>query len=315
MRIDEVGDYRSTVEPLLPLSEASVVQVQPGPPPTNLSVFSSDKISVLGVHHHAASIGIVVTKPDCFSFMWWDGQQDCMINGETARNTVLYSQGAHDGFHAVGGARRTMGIAVRRKDLIGTVAALGGIGPEDVLLNQTALELPAEAAARFRTGIDFCLKQSLEHGMHEAPGVDAKNQSEAIFGLLVDAYLCSTRKKLRKYRGDPPEKIVRLAEERFFASQGAPVSLADLCIAAGVSQATLYRAFQSVCDMPPLAYFHKRRLTDARRVLMKLPAKRGNVKQAAYSAGLTELGRFSVEYRQLFGETPLATLNRKNAEN
>ena len=103
------------------------------------------------------------------------------------------------------------------------------------------------------------------------------------------------------------------AEERFFASQGAAVSLADLCAATGVSQSTLYRAFDAVCGEPPLAYFHKRRLTVAGRVLVKSSARHGGVKRAAMAAGLTEFGRFSVEYRRLFGESPSATLNRTSA--
>ena len=133
---------------------------------------------------------------------------------------------------------------------------------------------------------------------------------QAIIGLLIDAYDQSAPELYRDDRPRRPERIVRLAEERFFASQGAAVSLADLCAATGVSQSTLYRAFDAVCGEPPLAYFHKRRLTVARRVLVKSSARHGGVKRAAMAAGLTEFGRFSVEYRRLFGESPSATLNR-----
>jgi AraC-like DNA-binding protein len=34
------------------------------------------------------------------------------------------------------------------------------------------------------------------------------------------------------------------------------------------------------------------------------------VKRAAYDAGFTEMGRFSVEYRRFFGESPSDTLHR-----
>jgi AraC-like DNA-binding protein len=44
------------------------------------------------------------------------------------------------------------------------------------------------------------------------------------------------------------------------AAEGTPISLADLCAAAGVSKSALYPAFHSVCGEPPLAYFQKRRL-------------------------------------------------------
>ena len=67
---DEVVDYPGTAESLLPLVEASCTQLEPGPGPTNLEIFSSNKISVLGMQHHSASVGVVVMKADYFGFMW-----------------------------------------------------------------------------------------------------------------------------------------------------------------------------------------------------------------------------------------------------
>ncbi len=298
----EVVDYRGTAERMVPVSEASVVQLQPGPAPTNLEIFSSNKVSVLGLQHHVASVGIAVMKPEYFGFMWWDGSEDCRINGELAQRTMIYTQGEQDGFYAAGGARRTTGIAVHRNDLIETLAALRGVGPEDVLLKRAGLELSPEAATCFRTDVDALVRTAIESG--------TADPSEAIFGLLVDAYLRGQPEQLRDGRARRPEQIVRKAEERYLASQGASLSLADLCAATRVSQTTLYRAFHAVCGESPLAYFHKRGLTDARRALIKSPEYRGAVKHTALSVGLTEFGRFSVEYRRLFGESPSATLRR-----
>lgn len=310
LRKGEVADYRGTVESLLPVSEASVVQLRPGPTPTNLEIFKSEWISVLGLQHHASSVGVVVMKPDCFAFMWWDGDEHCRINGQPARHTAIYAQGAQDGFHAAGGARRTVGVAVRRTELIKTFAALTGVGPEDINLNRTTLELSPETAFRFRSNVAVFLKDAIKHSWDGSAGAATVNPGEAIFGLLVDAYLCSSPALQRDDRPRRPERIVRQAEERFFASQGAKVSLADLCAATSVSASTLYRAFDAVCGEPPLAYFQKRRLSEARRVLARSPAKRGSVQRAALAAGLSEFGRFSVEYKQLFGELPSATLSK-----
>lgn len=305
-----VSDYRGTAESLMPVSEASVTQLGPGPEPTNLEIFSSDKLSVMGLQHHAASVGVIVMKPECLGFLWWDGNEDCRINGRPVSRTEIYTQGAQDGFHAAGGARRTIGIAVRRNDLIDTLASLKGVGPEDVLLTRAALKLSSEVAYRFRTDVDELLKDAIKQSRDGAATV---SPSEAIFGLLVDAYLRSPPVLVRDDRPRRPEQIVRQAEERFFASQGLSVSLADLCKATGVSQSTLYRAFDAVCGVPPLAYFHKRRLTAARRALVRSPARHGGVQRAALAAGLSELGRFSVEYRQMFGELPSATLSRSGS--
>jgi AraC-like DNA-binding protein len=80
----------------------------------------------------------------------------------------------------------------------------------------------------------------------------------------------------------------------------------------GVSQSSLHLAFYSVCGEPPLAYFHKRRLMRARSALLNSAPERSAVKRAALDVGFTELGRFSVEYRRLFGESPSVTLNRSS---
>jgi transcriptional regulator GlxA family with amidase domain len=106
------------------------------------------------------------------------------------------------------------------------------------------------------------------------------------------------------------KRIVRLAEERFEAAGDASVSLVDLCIAAGVSARTLQYAFREYYGLSPTAYFRMRRFNRARHSLRNAAPDRGAVKRAALDAGITELGRFSVEYRRLFGESPSVTLSR-----
>ena len=85
-----------------------------------------------------------------------------------------------------------------------------------------------------------------------------------MIGLLTDAYLHALPGSLSQTeRISRPERIVRLAEERFMAADGKPISLADLCAAAGVGKSILYKAFHIVCGQPPLTYFKKRRLVQA----------------------------------------------------
>lgn len=300
---EKVEDYSGTAEPLLPVLEVSATQLAPGPPPSNVGIFSSDKVNILAVHFNAPSVGTVIIKPECFGFMWWDGPEECRINGVHTERSLLHTQGEQDGFHAVGGKRRTAGLTVRRDDLISALAALRGVGPEDVHLGRAALRLSDAAAQRYRRDIKAFMGAALEDGARTS------NLGDALFGVLLEAFLGATPEQNFRSTRRPAEQIVRRAEERYFEAEGGPVSLADLCAAAGVSQSVLYRAFHSVCDDAPLAYFHKRRLNEARRVLMTSERYRGAVKNAALSAGLTEMGRFSLEYRSLFGKSPSATLS------
>jgi len=52
------------------------------------------------------------------------------------------------------------------------------------------------------------------------------------------------------------------------------------------------------------------RMKQARDRLRGATPEHGAVKRAALDAGIRELGRFSVEYRKLFGESASATLTR-----
>ena len=103
-------------------------------------------------------------------------------------------------------------------------------------------------------------------------------------------------------------EVVRRAEERFETAGEKPVSLADLCLAAGVSARALQYAFRDLYGVSPIRYFKLRRLHKAHRSLKSAVPERSAVKRAALEAGLTDLGRFSVEYRALFGQSPSATL-------
>ena len=60
--------------------------------------------------------------------------------------------------------------------------------------------------------------------------------------------------------------------------------------------------------MGPIRYLWLRRMHLAHRALLLAEPGSTSVTDVATDHGFWELGRFSVEYRQLFGETPSATL-------
>jgi AraC family transcriptional regulator, ethanolamine operon transcriptional activator len=105
------------------------------------------------------------------------------------------------------------------------------------------------------------------------------------------------------------ERVVRRAEDTIADRLEAPIYVTDLCEAAGVSERTLRNAFQSVYGMSPIRFLQLRRLHQVRRALRSETA--GSVTEAALRYGFGNLGRFAVEYRQLFGESP--SLTRRSA--
>jgi len=305
-RRSDVGAYRQLIEPTVPVLEESITQLKPGPTSIDVAIAQLDSVSILRARILSPSVGVTILKPSAFAFLLWVGTDACRINGQRAQASKVYMPGAQQGFHICGGQRETIGVAVSRRQLIETVAALQGVHAEDVVLDAHALELPPAVAAQLRRGVSRILEQgsaSLDRGRSHAC---APRQPSEVFRWFLDALLYSQPPTPKRARS--PERIVRKAEERFFDAGEHRISLADLCTAANVSQATLYRAFQEVCGEAPLGYFRKRRMLKARSSLIDARRERGAVKRAALCSGMTALGRFSVEYRQLFGESPSATL-------
>jgi AraC-like DNA-binding protein len=104
--------------------------------------------------------------------------------------------------------------------------------------------------------------------------------------------------------------IIRKFEEVIEASPDTPLYVIDLCREMGVTDRTLRLHCREHLGMSPHRYLWLRRMHLARRSLIRGAAGATTVTEIATSCGFGELGRFAVSYRQLFGETPSATLRR-----
>jgi AraC-like DNA-binding protein len=87
------------------------------------------------------------------------------------------------------------------------------------------------------------------------------------------------------------------------------VNLEKLASIAGVRPRTLESHFRLFLGTTPLGWVRRMRLVSARREL-ELGRMNARVTDIALAHGISQLGRFSSEYRALFGEPPSATLRR-----
>jgi AraC-like DNA-binding protein len=104
--------------------------------------------------------------------------------------------------------------------------------------------------------------------------------------------------------------VVARLEEIFAANADRPLHLIELCAAAGVSERTLRACCQEHLGMGPVHYLWLRRMHLAHRALKRADPESASVTGIATGLGFCELGRFSVDYRQMFGEPPSASLRR-----
>jgi AraC-like DNA-binding protein len=94
------------------------------------------------------------------------------------------------------------------------------------------------------------------------------------------------------------------------ANPDRAIYLAEICAATGASERTLRTACEEHFGMGPIRYLSLRRMHLVRRALLRADASSTTVTRIATGHGFWELGRFSVSYRNLFGEHPSETLRR-----
>lgn len=84
----------------------------------------------------------------------------------------------------------------------------------------------------------------------------------------------------------------------------------DLAEKVGVGPRSLQRAFNRVIQMGPKRYLRIRQLNLVRRALNRVENESTQVTHVLTDFGVSEFGRFSGEYKVLFGELPSETLKR-----
>ncbi len=105
--------------------------------------------------------------------------------------------------------------------------------------------------------------------------------------------------------------VARCAQEYIEDHYSHTIRLEDLCRYTGVSLRTLQRSFSRYYQVSPVEYLRVRRLHAARQALLCGNPSQHKVSRIALENGFTHLGRFSVCYREHFGESPKETLARQ----
>ena len=123
--------------------------------------------------------------------------------------------------------------------------------------------------------------------------------------LAEGAAIQSTRGARRR------EAIMARFEEYLEANSESPLHLPEICAAISVSERTLRATCEEHLGMGPIRFLTLRRMHLAQRALSRADPSSATVTGIATDHGFWELGRFSVAYRGLFGETPSETLRSK----
>jgi AraC-like DNA-binding protein len=97
------------------------------------------------------------------------------------------------------------------------------------------------------------------------------------------------------------------------AHLGETITIGRLSSVARAGERSLQMAFQVHRGMSPMRYVCERRLAAAHRRIANAGTA-GEITSMATGLGFTHLGRFSIAYREVFGESPSQTLRRGRAK-
>lgn len=116
---------------------------------------------------------------------------------------------------------------------------------------------------------------------------------------------------LRLREGPIAPRDVRRVIDYIHENLAEAITLADLVAVSGVAGRTLLKHFREFKGVSPMRYIRNLRLARVRDELTGADARR--VLEVATHWGFTHAGRFSIEYRKRFGESPSVTLARGRA--
>lgn len=229
-----------------------------------------------------------------------DGTRHWLQETRSGAVGVFHCGDEHDAFYTPGSLYATATLSLDRleelaagEELVLDRPVLGGTGLH-------ARPLASPTLARLRSAFEL---------IHSG-GVDAISDprlGDELLRALIIHIGRAPRALNARGRGDALSRVVRRARDYILEHLAEPISPDGLAQATLTSRRTLFRAFAEVLDDTPQSYVRRLRLHRIRYDLAHEEERACTVALVANQWGISELGRMSGWYRDLFGETPTET--------
>jgi len=200
-------------------------------------------------------------------------------------------------------------VKIDRQALEARLACMLGISPRTPIRFDLGMDLSSNAGRSWRSMVDLVFDDLDRGGAISGSPLASKSLETALIdGLLAAQHHSYTERLLEPGFATSPralQKAATLIEEHC----AEPLTSADIAEAVGVSVRSLQEGFQHHLGTTPMAHLRGARLRRVHEALSSGDAAL-NVTDVAMSWGVTHMGRFAQEYRQMFGESPSQTLRR-----
>lgn len=201
-------------------------------------------------------------------------------------------------------------IQIDRKSIEQCLAGLLGRPIEENLVFDNSMDrTQIEGDAWWRSALHLLseMDQDLPAYTHK-PVIDAFEKS-LVTGLLY-AQKNNYSSLLREQNPRIAPKHVRAAEHYMQEHYRFNICVEDLVTITGVSPRCLFEGFKKFRNTTPMRYLQQLRLAKVRQALSR-PNQSKTVTEVALESGFSQLGRFSVMYKDVFGESPSTTLKNQ----
>jgi AraC-like DNA-binding protein len=200
-------------------------------------------------------------------------------------------------------------FSVAKATAMNQLEALLGDIPSRRLEFVPDFDLTAAHARRLRRQVHLVIDDLDEAGPEGVGSATLKMYEQLLVtGLLLgqpNNYTAALQRLENKVAPGDVKRAIDFIE----AHLHLPLTLADVARAAGVPGRTLLEHFKSHRSVSPMRYLRDARLTRVRHMLARGDAGE-SITQVAMTWGFSHLGRFAVDYRAHFGESPSETYRR-----
>lgn len=200
-----------------------------------------------------------------------------------------------------------LSLSIQREGLVRHLAALLGDEPNAPLAFSSSMDLqqgPGRSLAGF---LRLVATEFDGAGVLDSPLLASRFEQLVLTSLLTlqpSNYTSRLRVCARPIASRSVGRVIDYIHE----NAAEPVRLADLVAISGVAGRTLIKHFRDGKGVSPMRYLRSVRLERVRADLQS--GAPNGVMTAALRWGFGHAGRFAIEYRERFGESPSATLAR-----
>jgi AraC family ethanolamine operon transcriptional activator len=225
---------------------------------------------------------------------------DLLVVGEARENEARYRS-----------ELEYVAVNVDKTDVLHIAEAEDRVIPRGVLEGSDLFKLEDRKAVRLVKRMTT-ISERLRNGSLQVIGPEAEGwlAEEIVFEFVRCLSGATPKESIGKRPGRETPRLVKRAEDWLDADPSGWPRIQEMSRILAVSPRQLFRAFHAEVGMSPAKFLKHHRLTRVRLELVEADPAEATVTSVANSWGFWELGRFAVDYRQLFGESPSQTLRK-----